>query len=329
LRPRARCIGSPRDPGGATIASQRTQAGVGAAARPDRHDGLTLVVPVYNESTAIPGAVERLRALRERVDFPMEVIFVDDGSTDGTEAVLGELKTGAPGELRSIAHRRNRGYGAAIKTGVRAARYDTIAITDADDTYPSDRIPDMYRAMRATNDDMVVGARVGPQVRIPLLRRPAKWLLTRLARFLSGERIPDINSGLRVMTRELVERFWRILPDGFSFTTTITLAALTNGYRVAFTPIDYFRRKGRSKIRPIRDTLRFTQLIIRTCLYFNPLKVLVPLSVFLALAALGTLAASYHWLGQAMDVTFGLLLGASVMVMVFGLLADLINKRMP
>ena len=175
---------------------------------------------------------------------------------------------------------------------------------------------------------MVVGARVGSKVKIPLIRKPAKWFITKLASYLTGTKIPDLNSGLRVMKKEVVEKYIRILPDGFSFTSTITLAMLTNGYSVKYVPIDYFRRYGKSKIKPIQDTLNFIQLIIRTVLYFNPLKVFVPLSLFLVLLAFLVLLGSWVLTGKVMDVTFGVVLMTAVMVMTIGMLADLIDKRL-
>ena len=118
---------------------------------------------------------------------------------------------------------------------------------------------------------MVVGARLGAQAKIPLIRKPAKWFITRLASYLANFNIPDLNSGLRLMKKEIVQRFINILPAGFSFTTTITLAMLTNDYVVSYIAIDYHTRTGKSKIKPIRDTVKFIQLIVRTVMYFNPL----------------------------------------------------------
>ncbi len=129
------------------------------------------------------------------------------------------------------------------------------------------------------------------------------------------------------MKKDIIEEFIRILPDGFSFTSTITLAMLTNGYSVKFEEIDYFGRVGKSKIRPIKDTLNFVQLIVRTTMYFNPLKVFVPLSILLVMFAFLLLFGSWFLFGKAMDVSFGVLMMTAVMVSAIGMLADLINKR--
>ncbi|MFH0911028.1 MAG: glycosyltransferase family 2 protein [Planctomycetota bacterium] len=287
---------------------------------------LSIVVPVYNERDSVPAAVERFKEIVRAVPGGAEVILVDDGSNDGTENLLNGL---AVEGMRVLRHPWNRGYGAALKSGLAAAAADFVAITDADGTYPDDRLPELFAEMRRHPDlDMVVGARTGPNARIPLLRRPAKWCLNKLANLLSRQAIPDLNSGLRIMRKSVVEKFLRILPDGFSFTTTITLAMLTNGRLVKYLPIEYRRRVGRSKIRPVYDTLDFLQLILRTTLYFNPLRIFLPLSLFIFLSAFVVAAGSRLLLGRVMDVTFGVLVMAAIMVFAIGLLADLIDKRL-
>ncbi len=175
---------------------------------------------------------------------------------------------------------------------------------------------------------MIVGARTGDVVKIPLLRKFPKWVLNKLANYLTGVKIPDINSGLRIMKKEDVEHLMKILPDGFSFTTTITLAMLTNNMPVCFLPINYYHRGGKSKIRPFYDTLNFLQLIIRTILYFNPLKVFIPFSGMLVACAFLVLLLSWLFLERAMDVTFGIIMMTAVVVMAIGMLADLIDRRL-
>lgn len=285
---------------------------------------LTIIVPVYNELGSVDATVESLKRLRGSVADGVEVIFVDDGSDDGT----GEALDGAVGAgVKVVHHGENRGYGAAIKTGLREASAQLVAITDADGTYPNERFGEFLREILDNGHDMVVGARTAPGARVPMIRRPAKWCLGKLANFLSGKKIPDLNSGMRIMKKSVVERFANILPDGFSFTTTITLAMLTSGCAVKFIPIDYRPRTGRSKIRPIYDTLNFIQLICRTTLYFNPLRVFVPMSLLLAAGAFLVLILSGLFAEKVMDVTFGVMLMSAVMVLAIGMLADLVDKR--
>ncbi|QDU69803.1 glycosyltransferase family 2 protein [Engelhardtia mirabilis] len=291
--------------------------------RPSRR-GVTVVVPAYNEELGIEGVMERLCALD--LGVPLEVLVVEDGSTDGTAALLERLETRFE-PLRAIRHGVNRGYGAALKTGFAAAKYDVVIITDADATYPEDRIPDLL-ARIDDGAEMAVGARRGEDVHIPLIRRPAKAALRMLASFLAGTHIPDLNSGLRAFRRELVLTYRPILPDGFSFTTTITLASLTNGHRVDYVDINYAHRDGQSKIRPIRDTLGFTALIVRTVMYFNPLKVFYPAAGVLVL---GLMISLYHDIFIETPANLGdktvLLFVATVQVLSVGLLADLIEKK--
>ncbi|MDO8629632.1 MAG: hypothetical protein Q7R41_04005, partial [Phycisphaerales bacterium] len=158
---------------------------------------------------------------------------------------------------------------------------------------------------------------------------PAKWALRRLAAYLTETEIPDLNSGLRVMKKSLIRRFLSILPDGFSFTTTITLALLTHGHTVRYVPIDYARRVGRSSIRPVRDTLNFFSLIVRTVMYFKPLKIFAPASAAVFAAAILIALISKLAFGQVADVTAVTLASASIQLLAIGLLADLIDKRSP
>lgn len=279
----------------------------------------------YNEEPGLKKAVGQINQFIKNTNDGFEVIFVNDGSTDNSASVLSNFDNPS---FTVINHKVNRGYGAALKTGIRYAKYDTIIITDSDCTYPIEKIPELLKVYEDGNLDMVAGSRNGNNVQIPLIRKPAKWCLKCLAEYLAGRKISDINSGLRVMRKKVVERFLSILPNGFSFTTTITLAMLTNAYSVEYIDINYKFRRGDSKIRPIYDTLNFVQLIIRTTLYFDPLKIFVPLSLMFVILALLAFILNWSLLGRIMDVSSGVLLMTAVIVMSIGMLADLIDKRM-
>jgi glycosyltransferase involved in cell wall biosynthesis len=288
-----------------------------------RNKGYSIIIPAYNEEGIIGNFLCELVQILDQTDDDYEIIVINDCSTDKTrdEAIASQIP------ITLLDHSYNKGYGAAIKTGIKMAKHETIVITDADSTYPNKSIPELVSVGENEDVDMVVGARVGKNVKIPLIRKPAKWVITKLANYLSGTRIPDLNSGLRVMKKSIVNKFVNLLPNGFSFTTTITLAMLTNNHSVKYIPIDYFKREGKSKIRPIKDTISFIQLTIRTVLYFNPLKIFVPLSLCLVLVAFIVLFGSWFFLGDPMSVTFGTILMTSVMVIAIGMLADLIDKR--
>jgi glycosyltransferase involved in cell wall biosynthesis len=172
-------------------------------------------------------------------------------------------------------HRSNRGYGSALKTGIMAAAHNLILITDADGTYPVRYIPEILDSLETA--DMVVGARMGKNVAIPMVRRPAKWVLNKLANYVAGFKIPDLNSGMRAFRKNIARQYFAVLPDQFSFTTTITLAMLCDNYAVHYIPVDYLPRKGKSKIVPW-DAASFAVLILRTATMFRPLRVFLPVT---------------------------------------------------
>ncbi|MEP9411186.1 MAG: glycosyltransferase family 2 protein [Candidatus Brocadia sp.] len=280
----------------------------------------SIIIPAYNEKEGIPQVIESLQSLRKRYGNRWEIIIVDDGSTDGTSEMIRNSQ-----DIVLIRHPFNRGYGAAIKTGIRHAKYNTLIISDADGTYPVQDIPRLLAQL--SKSEMVVGTRGISNSNIPFVRKPAKWVLNKLANYLTGIKIPDLNSGLRAMKKDIVMKFIHLLPDGFSFTTTITLAMLTNDYAVDFVPIEYKIRSGRSKIRPIRDTLNFLQLIIRTVLYFDPLKIFLPISACFFISSIAVLVLSYLFTPKVMDITTVILFISGVQILAIGMIADLIDKR--
>lgn len=286
--------------------------------------GFSLVVPAYNEENGIAASLEKVLDILGKGGSDYEVIIVDDGSTDGTADALKPFEKKA----RILRHADNRGYGAALKTGIRNARFGRIVITDSDGTYPNERIPELVSLMVANDSHMVVGARTGRNVAVPLIRKPAKWVIGMLANFVVGEKIPDINSGLRVFDRDTALKFFPMLPEGFSFTTTITMCMKSNGYLVDYVPIDYHARIGRSKIRPIRDTLNFLQLIARMALYFAPLKLFLPLSIGLFLAGVGWGIATLTLTGQLADVSTLVITMAAIHIGAIGLLAELMHTSL-
>lgn len=229
---------------------------------------VSIVIPAFNEGLAVREGIVELREILAATDIEAEIIVVDDGSKDNTAR---EAKAAG---ARVIQHRSNRGYGASLKTGILAASYDVIAITDADGTYPAKYLPEMLAELE--HADMVVGSRTGADVNIPLSRKPAKWFLRVMANYVSNTKIPDLNSGLRVFRRDVAMQYFAILSDQFSFTTTITLAMLCDKYAVTYLPIDYRKRQGKSKIMPW-DAGSFAVLIMRVAMLFRPLRVFMPL----------------------------------------------------
>ena len=273
---------------------------------------VTVVIPAFNEAAHIAQEVEAVDEVMRATGWEYEIIVVDDGSIDGTAEAAS-----ATGLGRVVRRTENRGYGAALKLGVRMARHGWILITDADGTYPVESIPALLGESSANS--MVVGSRTGATVQVPMLRRPAKWFLNRLASYLAGRHLPDINSGLRLMRKSLVERYEHLLPDGFSFTTTITLSAACNAHPLTYVPINYRARLGESKIRP-RHAYDFTLLIVRTMVFFNPLKVFLPLGALLMAVALAKLAYDITKDNLSETAVLGAL--GALIVWAVGLLAD-------
>ncbi|HJX38116.1 MAG TPA: glycosyltransferase family 2 protein [Anaerolineae bacterium] len=279
---------------------------------------MSIVVPAYNEEEGIPTTLADIKAAMSLQSMEYEIIVVDDGSTDGTAEVIRQHR-----DVRLVQHHTNRGYGAALKTGIRQAAHDWIAIIDADGTYPAQALPLLLADLDSF--DMVVGARTSAE--LPALRRPAKWCLARLAEYLAESKIPDLNSGMRVFRKDVALSYFNILPSAFSFTITITIAFLSDHYLVKFVPIPYQAREGKSKIRPIQDTLNFIQLILRTVMYFNPLKVLLPVSSLLFLLAMLIGIYSLLTQGRVMDITVITLTMAALQIAVVAMIADMIQKK--
>ena len=279
---------------------------------------ISVVIPAFNEEHGVGPVVKELRETLSGHGIEAEIVVVDDGSADQT------ARAAAEAGARVLRHRSNRGYGAALKSGITAAKNDSIVITDADGTYPSEYIPEIVARLETA--DMVVGARIGANVKIPVIRRPAKWVLNRLANYMTNARIPDLNSGLRAFRRNVAMQYFAILPDQFSWTTTITLAMHCDKYAVAYIPIDYRSRRGRSKIVPW-DAGSFAILILRTAMLFRPLRVFIP--VVLLCLLYGVLKMSID-LVRDPNISASALLAfvSALIILLIGMLGDAFATRL-
>ena len=279
----------------------------------------SVVVPVYNEETAVASLLDKLGALLK--NQPAEIIAVDDGSTDKSPVILDSYA--AEGKIKLIRHSRNQGYGSALKSGIHAAGADKIVIIDADGSYPPETILPLLE--RSAQAEMVVAARKSGFKIEPVVRRFFKWMVLRLLHYLAGFEVPDLNSGLRVFSKNFATQYFSILPNGFSFTSTITLIHLSEGCRVEFVPVDYLAREGKSKFR-MGELFSLSLLVLRTIMYFNPLRFFVPLSLIIVALALSIGFFSIFALHHFMDVTTSVLLVTSVQTFCLGLLADLLLR---
>jgi glycosyltransferase involved in cell wall biosynthesis len=242
---------------------------------------VTVVLPCYNEAAHVLQEVERITAALDESEFSYELLAIDDASSDDTLAVLNAAAERFP-NLRVMAFRRNGGSGTARRIGTLSARGQVVVWTDADLTYPNERIPELVRLLRDDPSyDQVVGARTSEEGTHKLLRVPAKWFIRKIAERLTNQKIPDLNSGLRAFRREVSLPYLRLLPPGFSCVTTITLAFLANQHDIKYIDIGYAKRAGASKFHFLRDAYRYILQVLRMVMYFDPLKVLMPPALWL------------------------------------------------
>ena len=235
---------------------------------------VSIILPVYNERGHIEEEIDRVRRSMDESEFSYEIIVVDDGSTDGTGDLVREIDG-----VRLIQFADNRGSGSSRRIGTNAARGEIVVWSDADMSYPNDRMPQLIRELDGV--DQVVGARTSEKGTAKALRVPAKWMIRKLASYLMSTPIPDLNSGFRAMRRSVAAQFLHLLPSGFSCVTTITMTFLNNGYSVKYVPIEYAERAGDSKFHWYRDTKRYLLQVVRLIMMYNPLRVLMPTAVFL------------------------------------------------
>ena len=281
---------------------------------------VSVVLPVYNEVGHLAQEVKRIRAALEDSPYTFEIIVVDDGSTDGSGAALEALQVEQGFRLISFVH--NRGSGSARKAGTRAATGRVVVWTDCDLSYPNDDIPALVAALDGY--DQVVGARTSEKGTWRAMRVPAKWFIRRLASYLTGTKIPDLNSGLRAFRRDVALQYLHLLPVGFSCVTTLTMTFLCNGYSVRYVPIEYAPRAGESKFHWWADTRRYLLQVVRMVLMYNPLKVFMPTGLTLLAVAVGKL--TYDLItksGRVATNTLVVFFAAAVIIMV-GLLSDLV-----
>jgi polyisoprenyl-phosphate glycosyltransferase len=279
---------------------------------------VSVILPSYNEELAIEQVIRDLDEVMSKSRWPYEILVVDDGSRDRTGELA--LQAGA----RVVTHRRNYGVGRARKTGIIHAHGEIIVMADADGTYPAEAVPRLVERLETC--DMVIGARQREAGTMRLLRSTAKWFIRSLAGLISGQKIPDLNSGSRAFRKSDVLRFWNILPDGHSWVSTITMAYMTNDYEVEFIPIDYYERIGKSTFTPIGDTFGYLTLVLRTVTYFNPLRFFIPVSAFLGTAGVIKTVYDWRWLNDVKESDIMLLL-MSAIIFVMGMQADLAVKH--
>ena len=279
---------------------------------------VSLLIPAYNEEQSITSTIENAKLLFKNLKIKdFEIIVINDGSTDKTKEYA--KKTGA----KIITHPQNLGYGFSLKNGIKNAKFQTIIITDADQTYPFDEVPKLYTEYKK-GFDMVVGKRIG--YKESLFKIILRKILKFVVEFAAGRKIPDINSGLRIFKRDTIKEYLPHLCETFSFTTSATLAYMMNGKFVSYVPINYGKRKGKSKVNLVRDSFKTIFYIMQTVTYYNPLKIFMLFAlVCILFSLLGFLGSIFYNLNSGFLLGIGGLLVALITISI-GLLADLLKQ---
>ena len=288
---------------------------------------ISLLIPVFNEKESITETIAKAHDVFSRMGEEFEILIINDGSTDGTQEILNNVNTP---NVHILTHPENKGYGASMKTGIRRAKGDLIAITDADGTYPIVDFPKLLSAFREQDADMVIGARTKKGAQFHWTRVPAKWVIKHLVNSMSGRKIPDNNSGMRIFKKPMAEEFMHLYPQGFSFTITITLAAITSDYNVIYVPIDYFKRQGTSSmssgLNGLKHFFNFIGLIIRITTYFRPLKFFVWPANLLFFGGIAYIGYTIKMSSNVSDAGMLMIL-TGIQIGLFGLLAEVVVRQ--
>lgn len=273
----------------------------------------TLLLPARNEAASLATLLPRL----QQICPDAEILVIDDGSVDDTAALCAQYR------VQRLTHPYSMGNGAAIKTGARHAAGDVLVFLDADGQHDPADIPRLL-AKLDEGYDMAVGARDCAS-QASLGRDLANRIYNRIASWITGHRIADLTSGFRAVRADQFREFLYLLPNGFSYPTTITMAFFRAGYPVAYVPITAARRQGKSHLKPLQDGVRFLLIIFKIGTLYSPLKVFFPMSLFFFLSGLGYYLHTFIMAGRFTNMS-ALLLSTSVLIFTLGLLSEQITN---
>jgi len=276
---------------------------------------LSIVVPIYNEEKAIQGFLNKLKDVLKNVKIRHEIITVDDASSDKTYEKIKKVKG-----VRVVRHPYNKGYGASLKTGTRKSKGKYVLFIDGDGEHDPKNIPKLIKHRKTY--DMVVGAR---QFRSSVPRAIAKKIITGFANYVSEVKIPDLNCGFRLVKRDILMDYLDSLPNRFSFTSTITMIFIKSGYSIKYVPVNVLKRKGKSKINPIKDFINFLVLVMKTSLIFSPLRVFLPVSILFFVLGMGYLVYYIVLYSDVPDSAI-FLLTTSIIIFFFGFISDQVSS---
>jgi len=277
---------------------------------------LSIILPALNEARSLESLLPDLKQ-----SFPeAEIIVVDDGSQDDTSRICERF------DCRRVSNPYRMGNGAAIKRGARAARGRHLAMIDADGQHTAAHLLRLWKRMQTADLDMVVGARRQQDHASPF-RRLGNATFNRLASWMTGQKISDLTSGLRVCRAARFREFLHLLPNGFSYPTTSTMAFFRSGYTVAYEPIDVQKREGRSHLRIWREGARFLVIIFKIGALYSPLKLFLPISLFLFAAATVLYGYTYIETGRFTNMS-ALLYMTSLLTFLIGIVSEQITSLM-
>jgi glycosyltransferase involved in cell wall biosynthesis len=276
-----------------------------------KESNTSIIIPVYNEEEIIGSLVRSINSA-----FPdSEVIVINDGSTDDTARELSKS------DAIILNHEFNRGYGASLKTGARAATRDYVLFCDGDGQHS---VEDVRKLIKECDGyDLVIGARNSDSYQ-PFLRRPGKFIMDKYAEFLAGTKILDLNSGLRIFKRDTLMRYLHIMPDGFSFSTTSTLTIIKCNLKYKYIPITVQKRIGKSSVRQLKHGPHTLLLMLRLAVLFEPLRVFLSVAGTTFILCLGSLVIDMICTGGFSDTTVILSI-ATIIFFMFGLICDQVS----
>ncbi|MFI3136758.1 MAG: glycosyltransferase family 2 protein [Methylococcaceae bacterium] len=274
---------------------------------------ISIVLPAKNEAQNIAALLIKIKALK----LDAEILLINDGSTDNTRKIAQDLG------VKVITHPYSLGNGAAVKTGARNATGDILVFMDADGQHDPDDIPTLLAKLNE-GYDMVVGAR-HPSTHSSLVRRFGNWIYNRLASYMTQYKIEDLTSGFRVVRAHKFRKFLYLLPNGFSYPTTSTMAFFRSGFHVGYIPIHAGTRKGQSHIHILKDGYRFFIVILRVGALFSPMRFFLPISTLMFLSGVGNYAHTYLTDGRFTNMSVLLLL-SSLFIFLMGIISEQISS---
>jgi glycosyltransferase involved in cell wall biosynthesis len=285
-----------------------------AEAGQDIIPSLSVIVPIYNERERLEDTLKRILAL----PLDMEILAVDDASTDGTSEILDAIAAFEK-RIRVFRHPYNMGNGASVKTGMRNARADVLQIIDADGQHPPEDIPAFFEKTKTY--DLVVGQRAAGS-EASAFRNFGNWVFNNFAGYVAGCRIPDLTCGMRALKREIALEFIDLFPNGFSLPATSTLSVIKAGYPITWIPIKSVKREGKSKIKPFQDGSKFLLIIVRIAVFFKPLRVFLPISLFALFLGLLDFVLTTIRQGIHISPFAGLMFQSFMIIFLMGLISE-------